>query len=810
MRRRHLILGLLAVVVGTWLLVQTAGQDDGDGGAGRADATGATQPPPGLSTRGPGKGEAEKQDPTDADATDTEATDTEEAELDENEYRISGRILDAEGRPAMGEAFITDGEATDSLDFIMEDGRFACTQSHWGVYRILVILEGHVPWLSPWRREKPGERLRLGDIRMKRGLEISGIVRATEGPVLRQVVIEPEFDPPPPWWDLLEGHDSDFWTLVSSRADASFEFRGLPPGSYRLRVGWRESDEVIVRGVVAGTKKLAVLVPARPTPEPPEPQGPPFSLRFVVTGENGEKIPIGDAQLSDGTSTWGMKQMWTIEGHGTPPFQLFVKGTDRARLAPVMLAGIVPGKEPVRVTLGRGRTVIVTAKHLREDAHVQFWARGYLGPDGRAMLTSEHKGPFFGFVSFRSERLSPTTFRFAGLPEGTLDLTISGVGYKLPPEIETFDTSVGAITIPLVVVPWLDVEVTAPPGTELERVLIAIDQPIDGGRKRVADIGRNTKGRHFTHRCFIEDASRPHRVHVLGITAAGRLRPAHVEVPAGAEGPVRVKLRTGAPIRGRLVDTKGRPLPRTQVHLARPAEGRGLLVEADTWVREPNDDPEYPAAAWTGIDGRFEILGAGDGDWHLMVARAGYVQQGAPPIVRAGQSGLRVVLEAAQRISGWLRCADPEVVLSDFEVAAWPAERGAPIVYVEPVDGGFFEIPRLPGGRYTIVVRPVNDASWSALQAGVAAGTSDVELQLRPALTTTLDLRDAKGRRLNWAAVTLRGAFTDIEAHPPVVDGPFIAYGVTSGTYEFVVFLDGKPPIRIEVEAGTTTTYVVR
>ena len=137
MHRRHVILGILAVAVAGGFLTRdlwrgTAG-DPTD--ASRHDDT--NQPAPGLKARGPGqgkgkgKGEAQGQDPTDA----------EDEALEENEYRISGRILDAEGRPAMGEAFITDGDATESMDFIMEDGLFASTQSWWGVYRILVILE---------------------------------------------------------------------------------------------------------------------------------------------------------------------------------------------------------------------------------------------------------------------------------------------------------------------------------------------------------------------------------------------------------------------------------------------------------------------------------------------------------------------------------------------------------------------------------------------------------------------------------------------------------------------------------------------
>lgn len=194
--------------------------------------------------------------------------------------------------------------------------------------------------------------------------------------------------------------------------------------------------------------------------------------------------------------------------------------------------------------------------------------------------------------------------------------------------------------------------------------------------------------------------------------------PSAVDVQLSEPGQIiEIELRAPEPlaIAGSVVDAAGEPVP-------------------DAWVEASLVEPDFPRPfpigepVLTHGDGRFELADLPPGRCLVSAVHAG--GEARKPDVAAGQSGVRLVLEAYGSLSGSVTDADGEPA-RDFSVLVLRDTPGEPL----SVDGarGHWELPWVSPGSYRVAI--LSSSGGAATQARVTSG-NDTQLSLRldPAL----------------------------------------------------------------------------
>jgi len=227
-----------------------------------------------------------------------------------------------------------------------------------------------------------------------------------------------------------------------------------------------------------------------------------------------------------------------------------------------------------------------------------------------------------------------------------------------------------------------------------------------------------------------------------------------LQVPEGGDvGPVTLKLEKGLAISGVVVDPEGKPV-----------EGVNL------WTNIVNRESGATGAntfrnATTDETGTFDLDQLEPGDYDITVNSSGYANRTLNGIA-AGTADLRIVLEKGKSISGRVLLPDGSPAASIW-VTAQGSENASSSSNDRTDDDGKFAIDNLPDGTYTVRANTGGAFRFGgggnegpsllpAIQEGVVAGTSNVELRLSAGATLEGTVTDEAGNPVPVATVFAR------------------------------------------------------
>ena len=814
-RTRELLILCALIAVASALLWPRSDDEAGGPATEREEADHRPGKGPGLAAKGvdPSKRKAPAGSPT--------AKAVAAYELDEAEWMVGCRVLAADGTLAEGAALEIRTETEhlaeewpDDDDLILAGAVTAEVTS-----RALIIITAfdHVPHVLPWRVYKPGTRLDLGDIRLKKGGTIAGrVTRAGKPEGAVAIHLAPEAAPPPFWWRYLDT-GADAVGTGRSGASGQFEVTGLPEGSYRVRVSWHEWDEVVLEGVATGTSDIHVDLEPYEEEEPVVPlDRVPFTFRVVT--EDGGKVPTCGFYLhyfeAGGASAldYEIDRKVSFNVSGKAPFFLDVQPVE-GPYAPMVVEGIQPSSDVQTITLRRGRVLEARLTGVDVPRKWRLLAKGARKRDDSVVAVRDPNESYISSESWRGKHLGDGVFRFEGLPErGDLLLTYTSHKHELPPDKVVVPVHAGRVTLHARVKPHIDLQIEGTPGRAVGSVYVHVEVDREGGWTELDH--EYDEGESSTHamRMYVDDASARHRVSVTTDDAG----PIVVIVPPRPEAPVRVRLGDLVRVEGRVTKADGTPLVDAGVELVRAPENAAAMHTPSPWGTPVREDPDDPPTARTDVQGRYRLGGLPPGRWRIAVSAAGWVQRDPAPVLRRGRKEVDIIMVPAAMITGRILPGDDESMLGDdgVRVEAWPLAGDRLVHLATPAPSGFFKVPVGPDARYAIVIRPVQPEhddyyNWYALAEAVAAGTRGAKIQLRRGRIASLDLVTSKGKPLVNADVRIRGRFVDEKVWPDD-DGRFRMIGLPPGSYRFDVTLSSGARVSLPVTAGKTVKHVVR
>jgi protocatechuate 3,4-dioxygenase beta subunit len=254
-------------------------------------------------------------------------------------------------------------------------------------------------------------------------------------------------------------------------------------------------------------------------------------------------------------------------------------------------------------------------------------------------------------------------------------------------------------------------------------------------------------------------------------------------------------LPTPGSVRGAVLDEAGEPYVGLEVLLAGSNPDRGRLraeIELETWSID-----SYVAERATRTDarGRFGFDDVAPGDYQARVKRPSSHEHDAHPVtVAASQtSELEVRLSRGASISGRVVASDGGKLPRASYIALEPEHTGARGHALVRVDGSF-TVTGLSGARYTLRVYAfVDDGDERqfllATRAGVAVGSTDLEITLRVA------------RRMSGVVLDLEGApIADAALEVLDLDGSVLdaTRSDAEGRFSLKTLLDGPRQVRVQ------------
>lgn len=176
-------------------------------------------------------------------------------------------------------------------------------------------------------------------------------------------------------------------------------------------------------------------------------------------------------------------------------------------------------------------------------------------------------------------------------------------------------------------------------------------------------------------------------------------------VQNGRATAVEVQLRVGGGLRGRVLDSAGRPLPRASVHAEPPTTVEGELGAAFGALQA---SPLSRKATLTAVDGSFAFANLAAGTYRVRVQHPRWAPRRVEDIAVADGATLDlgdVFLVAGARISGTALVdgrADTTVVVQLLGIGAG-APPGLALETEVAADGTFTFTAQLAGGRYALL-----------------------------------------------------------------------------------------------------------
>jgi protocatechuate 3,4-dioxygenase beta subunit len=380
-------------------------------------------------------------------------------------------------------------------------------------------------------------------------------------------------------------------TALATGADGTFILDQLGPGTYRLRAGSSPGAAapigvVTTEEIEGGTSDVRIVV------------APGTRIDGRVVGPRGEPVcnaridciprdadGIRDSSLARKASS-GAKGEFAFEGLPAGGYDLDVRPPYRAGYAPAR-RGADGGAKDVEIAL-EGAGVIAGVIVTSEGKPFERCSLALQRLDEPA--DDEPKWP----DDLDSEWTDDdATFRILVPPRSRYRVTFASSGRGRDKGVITGgdDVAAGTTELRLVVATGLRIGgvVLTPEGTPLDRAAVEVRTP----DKEVRHARSDDRGRFE-----VGGIESPVKAEVT-VTLDGRIPVRLVDVPADTRD-LKVVLRTGLSIAGRLLTKDGKPPENWSVRALNPAE-----PEVDLW-RAPLDDR-----------GNFEVRGLTEGDWVL-------------------------------------------------------------------------------------------------------------------------------------------------------------------------------------------------
>ena len=514
------------------------------------------------------------------------------------------------------------------------------------------------------------------------------------------------------------------------------------------------------------------------TPEEPEPAAPePASLEMKVVDRDGR--PVSGATVHAGLGDFGRYQMASTGDGGTvrlgtqpsnQPLWLLIER--KGLVSEVREVVLRPGEaRPMRVTLFRGVRAEgrVVDESGRPVAGAEVVLSGHLlGPE----LPDDRSGFLRSRETLRATTSRTGRFHFEALPEGDVTLLLQHPSYAAQREVHQVDHGdLGKIVLRRgVALSGRVVDRDGRPVADLPVRAFLPEMDFCGGAPAFSASTGTDGAFLLPHVPAGEVVLSVRRDDVRPLTEWVR--------PAG--GPVELKVRSGAVLRGRVLDPSGRPMAGATV---RPVPAIfGVWVDVDT----SSCAPVSPAV--TDAGGRFSVGGlrpdlydlvasAGDRSGHALGLRAaaGTVRDGIEIRLRRGMAdpSSRTTVPVRGRVTGPGGAPVGGALVTNLAGArAWTADDGSFEVQV-PVRG--IGITALRRG-FTISEIPVNPEG---------APVDGLAFRLKPeSVVTGRVLGLAAGEPAPSGRVALVAPAMPEISGALAADGTFRLRGVPPGTWE--------------------------
>lgn len=629
----------------------------------------------------------------------------------------------------------------------------------------------------------------VGDIDLEPGQELSGRVVDVRGAPVEGARV---------WLDRRrdrKSQDGD-WPVAVTRTDAkgAFRFRNAQPDSNRVTAVAPGRGIATRAGLSAGA----------------------LSSPLVLAPGGSLDVSVKRA----GTRAAAAGALVRVEGPGAAARWIETDALGRARLEGVPAGGglrvvaLAPdGAAAATATAGAPLTLVLAPPGALHGHVVDARTRAPLA--GRRLLADGDEG--------RGTTVSAAdgTYAIAGLPTGSYELRVDDE--RAAPYVQRdLRVTAGArlahdvALAPAAALRGQVVDERGRPvaGAQVTALRPSAEPPGPFGPPRLDSVGGSRSG---ADGGFVLPRLSPGSEHTLVVLHPDLLPAVLSPPPAGADGaapPLRVVLRSGLALRGRVRDASGRPIAAAKVFLDREDDATG-----SPWHRPPFevDRATRKEPAQTGADGRFEARGLAAGRYSLHVRAQGWADERLDHVRVDDEAGAPLDLELRRgaTLRGFVRDTLGEPQAGRSPVARESGDHAPDQFWErwqrasEPTgpDGAFTIEGLVPGVSYDVSLTPQGEAPLT----GVAAPAEGLELLTRRALRVSGTVSDAD----SGAPLTdFELAYSPAAAHPVTSlgatrrlpgqfeamhadDGRFVLDGIPPGTWNLEGRAPGYQPARL-------------
>lgn len=654
---------------------------------------------------------------------------------------VSGRVLDAEGKPVPGATVSIDTGRTGDTVYSDGEGRFtldAVSPNHRAV--VSASAPGHVDGSSEPFAVEPGAPVENIEVKLGIGGRITGVLRTRDGKALVGAMVR---------WVPWKIDPNDYWSYQQFdsrerfpvRADGRFEIEGVPEGDVTVRgdaEGYLPASDANVR--VTGRQETGGIDLILSVPR---------EIKGRVESQQGGVVAGATVSCQyTGTPTnrrWG----FAMGLSGNPTAQtdadgaFTLKGLEEGNYnvwaqAPGFAAGSM-----VQTSTGSGDVLLTMAKGMSISGFVKDQdGKPFAGVPLMAQRIDRQGGSrnwyYWGWGNLVYSA-PDGTFEIQDLAEGNYNLQISGA-WQWNREVNVENTLVQGVPAGR-----KEVEVVVKTGSVIEgRVIDRDGKPVRVGWISAQfesgtgewDWESQRWGQLRPDGSFRLSALKPGQ---YSIWVYGAFQPKQAQGVNSGTLDLKIQVEPGYAIAGQVFDEKGLSV------------GASFNVQVR---KSGSQEWEWRNVVQPG-DGNFILTALDEGSWDLQVAVDGY----APllvPNVASGTRDLRVSLKKGLEITGYVvdaggspvKGAQAQAIQAGVAAGATPSQGSA-----EADDQGRFRIVGLAAGEFNVIVRGQNVAP--AIARGIQSGSFDVRFVLTAGVTISGTVVDASGNGMGNTHVNL-------------------------------------------------------